>query len=332
MNMAEISTMQLMNEFIEQKAGGNKALERTINSVINRSEVYEWETKLNKQLIEMNEDELLDVILSFRVRVGNNTGRRVSPSTIRNALAWYNNLWDYYSKNYKLIINPFRYDKLSISNVLNAMMQDTPPITSETIAQIINTVRNAWDEDMANQIECTILLFYCGFREAAEIVLLKEDMIDFKEKVIHLKDRDVYVSDRCLFLLRKVHEVESRSPINSHFTYVAKAYEGGYFKFFVKDEDTDYAHGAQQYLASKITRRISESSRASIGYSINTRQIFLAGFYNYLCKTFGKDKAHEMIHSTNNGEYNRILLDAAQKYGAIFKNPVTLKKDLLFYA
>lgn len=331
--MAKVETKQLFDEFATQKAANTSIAKRLILNAIDRPEVYEWEKKLNKQLIDMNEDELFDMILSFRKRTSGGVEVRLSPNYMRNVIMWYRDLWNYYSKEYEAVINPFNYDKLTMVNITKNLVKDTSPITKETIDKIIKGIRMQNDNTTADYLECLVLLFYCGVRDGKEIVSLKEDMIDFRKREIYFDDRTVKLSARCMILLQRVHEMDSINSENGYFVFIAEAYNGGYFKFFVHEIRKDAKNNwTPEHLSSNITKKIANSSKDALGHPVTARQIYYAGFYNYLCEKFGKDLTNNIIRSNRDGEKNRLLLDTAAEYGVTDKNPVSLKRSLLFYA
>ena len=331
--MAKVETKQLLDEFITQKAANTSIDKRVIANAIDRPEVYKWEAKLGKQLIDMNEDELFDMILSFRKKAAGGSETPLSPNYVKNVLMWYKDLWNYYSKEYEPILNPFNYDKLRINNMIKNMEENTPPITRETIDNFIKGIRKQFDDTTADYLECLVCLFYCGVRDGKELALLKEDMIDFRKRKIYFDNREINLSARGVILLQRVHEMGSMNSESGHFVYTAMPYNDGYFKFFLTEKRREARDNwTPEYLAGNITRKIVSASKEVLGYPVTVRKIFLAGFYGYLCGKFGKDLTDEIIRTMGDGEKNKLLLDAAEEYGVGGKNPVTLKRDLLFYA
>lgn len=324
--MAKVDTKQVFDEYFATKP---EKIAYRMRGCVDRKEVYEFEKRIGKQIFDMNEDELFDMILTFKSSASSRS--RFAPSTLNTAITCFRGIFDYYARNYEVILNPFRYQKLSISNIVNAAAANSETITKETVGKIILGVRNNLDDQMAVYVECIIQLAYCGFKNPEEIVLLKEEMIDFKNRVVYLRDREVRLNPRCAMLLKNVHSFESRNIIESGRNYIAVPFEGGYFKFFVNDKTLKNGEMDAKRLANGMTNRVIIESRAALGYSVSYRNIFLLGFYDHLCEMWGKEKTNEMIKSTGSGEINRILCGAANEYGVNSSNSTVLKRQLSYF-
>lgn len=327
--MAKVDTKRLFDEYFSSKHGST---EKKIRGQVDRPEIYEYEAKFNKQFVNMNEDELLEMLLNFRGKSNADEGIRITPGTMTSIVCQYRQVFDFYSKNYEPVWNPFRGEKLSISNILPNLCEKSTSVSKDVIDRFILGVRNGLNDQMADYMECVILMFYCGFKSPEEIVLLKEDDIDFQRRVVYLHDREISLSPRCTLLLRRVHEIKSIETNNGMNTSCdAVPYRNGYFKFFVKNPDAISDETPITNFTSQLSRRITSESRKVLGYAINYRNIYMVGFYNHLCDLWGKDKTDEIILSGKNGEYNRMLSAEADKYGIGAGNPTTLKRQLTYY-
>ena len=63
--MAVITTKQLMDEYFAEQEEQGKDVRRN-RSQLDRSEVYAYEERVGKQLVELNADEILEMISTFQ--------------------------------------------------------------------------------------------------------------------------------------------------------------------------------------------------------------------------------------------------------------------------
>lgn len=79
LNKAKISTKELFDMFFNEK---DKENAKKTRPQIDRPEVYEYEKKIGKQLIEMDVDELFEMISSF------NGNRKYTTNTVNFSVSY----------------------------------------------------------------------------------------------------------------------------------------------------------------------------------------------------------------------------------------------------
>ncbi len=322
--MAVITTSELLDKFFE---GKDPEIVRRVRPQVDRPEMYAYELKIGKQLVDMNVDELFEMILTFNVdrRTKVQKADSIVYTSYPQIASAFRSLFNFYIDNYEVIRNPWNDKRMRGVNAANRLAESREPITWETVEDAIKKVRGAYDTDKANYIECVMLLFYNGFAKAEEIVSLTEDMINFKSKQIRLTGRTITLSDRCFELLTYVHGMSSLGAWRGQYTMLS--YHGGYFKYPVRpNKEEEFNSRPPVEVASTINRRILVDVKGMFNIDINYKNLYLLGFYDSIVKTCGEDRARELVLSYRNSADTVELMKLAMNYGVDVDNITELKR------
>lgn len=324
--MAVIETTKLFDEYFKDK---NPETVKKTRSQVDRHEVYEYEAKIGKQLVDMNSDELFDMIGTFRNNRKNNSegSYGINYNSYFQISSSYRAIFNFYIENYEVIRNPWNEKKMRGVCATERLAQKNKPFTWEIVDTAIKRVHEAYDADKAKYIECIIRLYYEGFAKAEEIVNLKEDMINFKTKEIRLPGRIVTLSDRCFMLLNYVHNMTMLE--GGRYDYLMRSYHDGYFKYAIRKKDEDsFNDRTEREIANMINKRIITDVKNRFSVNVSYRDLYLLGFYDCLVATYGEERTRELILSVRNSDDVKDLMASAKKYGIVLDNVSHLKRSL----
>lgn len=327
-NEVKISTKELFDRFFEEKDESNAKKTR---AQIDRPEVYEYEKKIGKQLIEMDVDELFEMILSFRGNRSMNTSSTssfsVSYSSYDQIASMYRSLFNYYIDNIEVIKNPFNDKRMRGTQAAQRLAKSKEPFNKELVDRIIENLHKDFESEHAMYYECILLLFYNGFAKAEEIVLLDEDMISRKDRTVRLPGRTITLSERCFELLEHVHQMETMEGWRGDFAMVS--WRGHYFKYIVRPKKANELQSRDMSeIANVINRAIIVNVKKKYNVDINYRLLYLLGFYESLKIKYGDERAKELVISIRNSKDAADLMEAARIYGIVVDNVTHLKKNL----
>ena len=321
----KLSTKQLFDMFFD---GKDEEVTRKTRAQIDRKEVYDFEKKIGKQLVEMDVDELFEMILSFN---GNrnmaSTNFSISYSSYDQIASMYRSFFNFYIDNIKIIKNPFNDKRMRGTQAAQRLSRDKEPFSVKFVNEIIEKIHNDVEPNHANYYECIILLFYNGFAKAEEIVLLDESMISRKDKQVRLPGRTVQLSDRCYEFLEFVHNLDVIEGWRGDFAMAT--WQEHYFKYIVRPKGIgDFQNRELGEIANIINRAIIVNVKNKYKVDINYRLLYFLGFYESLKRQFGEDRAKELIISVRNSKDAADLMGAARTYGVVVDNVTHLKKFL----
>ena len=77
-----------------------------------------------------------------------------------------------------------------------------------------------------------------------------------------------------------------------------------------------------------VNRRILVDVKKKFGVDINYRILYLLGFYDTVVKTYGAERARELVLSVRNSEDAEDLMKLAREYGVVADNVSHLKRFL----
>lgn len=322
--MAKISTKELFDNFFAEKAPETAVRTRP---QIDRPEVYEYEAKIGKQLIEMNVDELFEMVLSFNNNRATSGAYSISYSSFSQIFSMYRSLFNFYIDNYEIIRNPFNDKRMKGTQAAQRLAQSKEPFTWKNVEEAIAKVHESYEFNKANYIECILLLYYNGFSKAEEIASLTENMIDFKNKSVMLPGRTLKLSDRCFELLTFVHGLTSLEGWK--YDYLVKSWRGSYFKYIIRPkEEANFDDRPLSEIGNLINRRILTDVKKKFGLDINYRILYLLGFYDKVVEQYGEKRAYELITSVRNSKNTEDLMKIARDYGVVVDNVTVLKRLL----
>ena len=328
--MAKISTKKLFDEYFKN-LGKTETYIKKIHSQVDRSEVYEYEKEIGKQLIDMNVDEIFNMLLTFK---GNRNLKKADYSI--TYASWtqissrYRDIFNYYIDNYEVIKNPFHDKRMKGTEAYKRLAKDKEPFTTEKMEKIILDLKRDFPPDRADYLECVIRLFYEGFANAQELVMLDECMIDFKFKTITLPGRIIQLSNRTFYLLTLIHD--SFKISGSHEEYLLEPWQDHYFKYVIRKKQAKKFQDKNIYEAGNmINRIIIVNVKNKYGIDVNLRTFYLLGFYNHLVEKYGEERTYELITSVRNSVDANELTTTAKLYGMNFGNVTLLKKSLRIF-
>lgn len=325
--MAVIETSELFDKFFE---GKNPDVVKKTRPQIDRPEVYAYEMKIGKQLVDMDVDELFEMLLSFndnRRNGGNESNYSITYSSFSQIASGYRSLFNFYIENYEVIRNPWYDKRMRGAQAAERLAQSKKAFTWQTVEDIIKQVHSAYEDNKAKYIECIMLLYYNGFAKAEEIVALTDDMINFKTKQVRLPGRTITLSDRCFELLTFVHGMTYLEGWRGD--YLMASYRGKYFKYIIRPkEEVEFDSRPPEEIANMVNRRILVDVKKKFGVDINYRILYLLGFYDTVVKTYGAERARELVLSVRNSEDAEDLMKLAREYGVVADNVSHLKRFL----
>ncbi len=322
--MSKITTKQLFDEYY---ADWDEVKAKKIRPQVDRPEVYIYEEKIGKQLIDMDVDELFEMLLTFKNNSSNKPGYVINYNSFNQISSEFRGIFNYYIDHYEIIKNPWYDKRMRGVQATERLAKNKEAFTWRNVEEAIENVRDEYEEARANYIESIILLFYAGFAKAEEIVRLKESDIDIRNKLIRLPGRTIRMSDRCAELLQYVHHMDSIPAM--HGDYVLVPWNGSYFKFIIRPSQMPvFDSRPVTEVANFLNRMLVERVKNRFGSDINPRMLYLLGFYDSLVARYGKDRAQQMILSVRNREDANDLRNHAAYYGLVTENVSHLKRML----
>ena len=312
----KIHTKELLERYYNSVAGSSQANTRTL---IDKTELYAYEQKIGKELIDMDADDLVGLILELKnKRNGKKIDYLVSHSGLDQIKTALKNIFSYYCDNYELIRNPMDDKRLAAGRTA---------FSWEIVDDIIHKIHRDCEGDKADYLELILLLFYNGFARAEEIVQLQPEMIDHRNKVVRFPDRIIYLSDRCYNLLLKFSEMDEIEGWRGNFAL--SGWNGGYFKFIVRPNKVSAINNRPMTsMCDIINRYIANEINNKYDTKINYQGLYLLGYYDYIVSRFGKEKTLKLITSYRNSDDVRELMQTAKEYGINIDNVSHLKRYL----
>lgn len=323
-----VPTVEVLDAFY---GGTREETDLRIRCQIDRKELYDYEKKIGKQLFEMNSDELFDMIGTFGSKRKTVKGSsRMGYNSFFQICSMYRKVFNFYIDNYEIIKNPFNDKSMRGNAAIDRLAENSKRFTQDNVDDIIKKIQSDLPEERANYVECIVRLFCDGFATNEEIVMLKENMINFKTKQVSLGGRIIRLSDRTISLLMYVHNLEEIDA--NHGIYKAVSYRGGYFKFFVFPRNEKlFDDKKSSEVAALLSRTVVVYIRRPYNLNVNYRTFYLFGFYKKLVEIYGEERVEEMVTSTRNSKDTNDLIAVARLYGVNTSNITMLKKNLRIY-
>lgn len=298
---------------------------------VDRPEVYAYEAELGKQIFDMNVSELFGLILSFNNnREFGDSNFSISYSSYDQIASTYRSIWNFYIENIAIIRNPWNNREMRGIAAAKRLAESKTAFTYDIIEKVISRINDEYKDencDYGKYLECLILLFYNGFANVQEIVLLKKEDINFKTQEVRLQGRTIYLSNRCFQLLQYIHNLNEIKV--SHRNYAAICYRGGYFKIVIQAKEVEnFQDKSLTDVGAILTRKITMNIKRKYGVDINYRILYLLGFHDYIVNKIGQVRTKEIITSIRNSEDTQELRQYAKEYGIVADNVTYIKKLL----
>ena len=324
MPRGKFDTKSLLDEYFETRP---KTTAEKIRGQIDRQELYEYEHKINKPLVDMDALEVADMLKIFSNKSFANKNFKMAYRTYDTLLSIIRDFYNWYIDNYEIIKNPCNDKRIKGRNALALFSDHSEVFTKEILENVIAQIRSRQIEEYADYLEAIVRMFYEGFPEAIDIVNLKEEDIYHEKKTAIISGREIQLSDRLYELLIRIHNMEEYPAYRGY--YLMKSYRGSYFKFPTRSKfEDEFDERPPEYWAGHISRLINREIKIKLQMNINARAIYLLGFYDFLVEKVGKEETNRLIMSVRNSEDTKKLMSLAEDYGVIEQNVTTLKKVL----
>ena len=325
--MERKTTAELLDEYFKTRP---ESTTMKIRGQIDRPELYAYEKSAGRTLVEMDSYDIAQMIKTFANKKYSSKVYNMSYRTYDMLLSILRDFFNWYIDNYEIIKNPCNDKKIKGSNVIALLSSDGETFDKNALNTLIERIRKDQLEECADYQEAVVLMFYEGFAEAVDIVNCKEDDVDHDRKTVIVKGREIHLSDRLYELLEKIHSrTEYPAPKGS---YVFLSYRNSYFKFPTRERYRDeFNERPPEYWAGYISRMISRDIKNKMDININARTIYLLGFYDYIVRGAGQDRANELILSVRSPEDAKTIMKYARDYGVVEQNVTTLKRLLMPY-
>lgn len=325
--MALISTKELFENFFSTV--DDETVRKTRRQT-DRPEVYAFEKKIGKELLDMNYEEIEQMVLTFRpIKAYEGAERTISNATRRKVFSDLRRMFDYYSQNYEPIWNPLRDKEARGFTAEMRYMEKRARFDWPRVENVIAKFSEVYGEKRAKYTECIILLFYNGFETPKEIAELKRENIDFRNKVAKLPGRTVKLSDRCFELLNYVHNLELMDE--DRIKYYMESWNDSYFKFAITAHGKTMIERDLKDITTMITSILTRNVAKYFDPEINFRNLFNLGFYDFFVKKYGEERTREMLLTNRDTKYADEIMATASEYGVFIRNVTYIKRKLMPY-
>ena len=329
--MAVITTKQLMEEYFAEQERQGKDVRRN-QSQLDRPEVYAYEQKIGKQLVEFDADEILEMISTFQNKKNKfayaEEGPKMSANSYKRYISGYKQIFLFYVKHHELVRSPYDDPKLKGINVHMHRAESRDRLTWAKVEGILNRLSTKYEYERACYFELIIRLFYDGFANAHEIINMKEADINTRRREVTVPGRIVRLSERTYQLLQENHKA---TQMDVHRTKMdMMSWHGSYMKFFVHNgRVSDFSAIDAISVARKITVPISSTIPKDFGISLSFRRLYLLGFYDYLVRNTSEERAKEMILAKSSPAAQEEFMALVDAYPVITDNVFVLKQSLV---
>ena len=329
--MAVITTEQLMKEYFAEQERQGKDVRRN-QSQLDRPEVYAYEQKIGKQLVEFDADEILEMISTFQNKKNKfayaEEGPKMSANSYKRYISGYKQIFLFYVKHHELVRSPYDDPKLKGINIHIHRAESRDRLTWEKVEGILNRLSTKYEYERACYFELIIRLFYDGFANAHEIINMKEADINTRRREVTVPGRIVRLSERTYQLLQENHKA---TQMDVHRTKMdMMSWHGSYMKFFVHNgRVSDFSAIDAISVARKITVPISSTIPKDFGISLSFRRLYLLGFYDYLVRNTSEERAKEMILAKSSPAAQEEFMALVDAYPVITDNVFVLKQSLV---
>lgn len=329
--MAVITTEQLMKEYFAEQERQGKDVRRN-QSQLDRPEVYAYEQKIGKQLVEFDADEILEMISTFQNKKNKfayaEEGPKMSANSYKRYISGYKQIFLFYVKHHELVRSPYDDPKLKGINIHIHRAESRDRLTWAKVEGILNRLSTKYEYERACYFELIIRLFYDGFANAHEIINMKEADINTRRREVTVPGRIVRLSERTYQLLLENHKA---TQMDVHRTKMdMMSWHGSYMKFFVHNgRVSDFSAIDAISVARKITVPISSTIPKDFGISLSFRRLYLLGFYDYLVRNTSEERAKEMILAKSSPAAQEEFMALVDAYPVITDNVFVLKQSLV---
>ena len=314
----EMSTRELIARF-KQSEGYTEVMDNLFK-VLPPEAFEEYEEKIGKQFLEMNEDESVGLILFLTKKTG-----WKPDSAMPRIVFVLRQMVDYYIINVKPIVSPIPRIIKNRNSMLAEVASNEFHLTEEYMNAIIGKLYRAFPNDFAEYTEMLILLFYEGIPSFDALVQVKEADFDDEKMVIHSNGMEHILSKRCAYLLKRHQEAEF--VYNDKRKYYLIGWNGSLVKAIRKSEEPLDNLTKEEYkkiLTLSFTRRVRSVTKETV----NSRALYYLGFHDYIVSKIGAERASDLLNTYGSREASRELRDLADEYG-VPRDNITKIRDTM---
>lgn len=322
--MGKISTRELIDRYFESIEGTPAVKQR---KVIDKPELYAYEQKIGKELIDMDVDDLFGLINEINNKKnGKDIPFMTAHYSFDHLTVLLRAIFNFYIDMVEPIKNPLYDKRMRGKEATKRLAQGKETLRFDYVQSIINRVHIDAMEDRADYVELIMLLYYSGFENAEEIATFKGSAINHRNRTVAMTGRTVQLTDRCYELLQKF---ESLDLLVEWRTYYLTTYKGGYFKFIVQEKQLDgFDDRNIRSICNMINRQISVYVNQPYNTKINFSILYWLGFYDSIVKKYGEKETNRMLLSFRNSDDVTKLMNCARDYGVKVDNISHLKRFL----
>ncbi len=318
-------TDRLLDEYFKTRP---ETTARKIRGQIDRPELYAYEQKIGKPLVDMESQEITEMIKTFSNKTYSNKVYKISYRTYDTLLSILRDFFNWYIDNYEVIKNPCNDKRIKGRNVMSLFVDGDQIFDKNAMEEAIERIRNSQIDEYADYQEAIIRMFYEGFPEAIDIVNLKEGDVNHKKKTTIVRGREIRLSDRLYELMVKINHMEEYPAHRG--SYLMMSYRGSYFKFPTRAKfEKEFNERPPEYWAGHISRIFNRDIKNKLDININARTLYLRGFYDFVVREVGQEETDRLIMSVRNSEDTKKIMALAEQYGVVEQNVTTLKKVLM---
>jgi len=274
----------------------NEKTKKTVNKMIDPDVIVLYEKNIGKSVFDMSMDEIYELVKVCAL----NLSKTPSSSIVFKFVKFFSNLTDWYSDNVEHILSPVRKARVTNTDCFERVIEDEPVLDKEYFESIIKTIKEDQDlwEEKRIYMEMILRLFYDGFYNSDEIIMLKEKDIDFQKMSVKIGDRNVQLTEKTFNLLLYCHNINECNPPNTHREGIM--YKGSYIKFFTKDINS-FTMGKSNNIVlfrNNLNSVVFKTLRDRYNFFIRGRQIHIIGVYEKIKNIFG-DATDQIIRATD---------------------------------
>lgn len=322
--MGKISTKQLISRYFKSIEGTPAEKQRAI---IDKTELYDYEEKIGKELIDMDVDDLFGLINELNNKKnGKDIPFMTAHYSFDHLTVLLRAIFNFYIDTVEPIKNPLYDKRMKGKEATKRLAQGKETLRFDYVQNIINKVHNDTTEDRADYVELIMLLYYSGFENAEEIATFKGSAINHRNRTVAMTGRTVQLTDRCYELLQKFEGIDE---LVEWRTYYLTTYRGGYFKFIVQEKQlAEFDDRDIRSICNMINRQISVYVNQPYNTKINFSILYWLGFYDSIVKKYGEEETNRMLLSFRNSDDVTKLMNCARDYGVKVDNISHLKRFL----
>ena len=322
--MGKISTKELIDKYFETLEGTPAVKQRVI---IYKPELYAYEKKIGKELIDMDVDDLFGLINEINNKKnGKDIPFMTAHYSFDHLTGLLRAIFNFYIDIVEPIKNPLYDKRMRGKEATKRLAQDKVTLRFDYVQSIIDKVHIDESEDRADYVELIMLLYYSGFENAEEIATFKGSAINHRNRTVAMTGRTVQLTDRCYELLLKFENIDS---LTDWRTYYLTTYRGGYFKFIIQEKQiTEFNNRDISTVCNMINRQISVYVNQKYNTKINYSILYWLGFYDSVVKKYGEEETNRMLLSFRNSDDVAKLMNCARDYGVKVDNISHLKRYL----